>query len=261
MLQPLADIGALCREAGVILYCDATASIGGNALQTDDWGLEVVTVGLQKCLGGPSGSAPITLGEHAVDVIKARRHVEAGIKTQDHREGNGLRIASNYFDLAMIMDYWGPERLNHHTEATSMLYGSLECARILLEEGLDNAIARHELNGRALAEGLLAMNLQLYGDQQNRMNNVVGVYIPVQVNGALVRHDMLHDYGIEIGTSFGPLDGVIWRIGTMGYNARPDAVLKTLACLEQCLISSQHGMQPGAAVAAAKKTYAAAQTS
>ena len=261
MLQPLADIGALCREAGVILYCDATASIGGNALQTDDWGLEVVTVGLQKCLGGPSGSAPITLGEHAVDVIKARRHVEAGIKTQDHREGNGLRIASNYFDLAMIMDYWGPERLNHHTEATSMLYGSLECARILLEEGLDNAIARHELNGRALAEGLLAMNLQLYGDQQNRMNNVVGVYIPEQVNGALVRHDMLHDYGIEIGTSFGPLDGVIWRIGTMGYNARPDAVLKTLACLEQCLISSQHGMQPGAAVAAAKKTYAAAQTS
>lgn len=261
MLQPLADIGALCREAGVILYCDATASIGGNALQTDEWGLEVVTVGLQKCLGGPSGSAPITLGEHAVDVIKARRHVEAGIKTQDHREGNGLRIASNYFDLAMIMDYWGPERLNHHTEATSMLYGSLECARILLEEGLDNAIARHELNGRALAEGLLAMNLQLYGDQQNRMNNVVGVYIPEQVNGALVRHDMLHDYGIEIGTSFGPLDGVIWRIGTMGYNARPDAVLKTLACLEQCLISSQHGMQPGAAVAAAKKTYAAAQTS
>ena len=161
----------------------------------------------------------------------------------------------------MIMDYWGPERLNHHTEATSMLYGSLECARILLEEGLDNAIARHELNGRALAEGLLAMNLQLYGDQQNRMNNVVGVYIPEQVNGALVRHDMLHDYGIEIGTSFGPLDGVIWRIGTMGYNARPDAVLKTLACLEQCLISSQHGMQPGAAVAAAKKTYAGAQTS
>ncbi len=261
MLQPLTDIGALCREAGVILYCDATASIGGNALQTDDWGLEVVTVGLQKCLGGPSGSAPITLGEHAVDIIKARRHVEAGIKTQNHREGNGLRIASNYFDLAMIMDYWGPERLNHHTEATSMLYGSLECARILLEEGLDNAIARHELNGRALAEGLLAMNLQLYGDQQNRMNNVVGVYIPEQVNGALVRHDMLHDYGIEIGTSFGPLDGIIWRIGTMGYNARPDAVLKTLACLEQCLISSQHGMQPGAAVAAAKKTYAAAQTS
>ncbi len=261
MLQPLTDIGALCREAGVILYCDATASIGGNALQTDDWGLEVVTVGLQKCLGGPSGSAPITLGERAVDIIKARRHVEAGIKTQDHREGNGLRIASNYFDLAMIMDYWGPERLNHHTEATSMLYGSLECARILLEEGLDNAIARHELNGRALADGLLAMNLQLYGDQKNRMNNVVGVYIPKQVNGAQVRHDMLHDYGIEIGTSFGPLDGVIWRIGTMGYNARPDAVLKTLACLEQCLISSQHGMQPGAAVAAAKKAYAAAQTS
>ncbi len=258
MLQPLEDIGKICREAGVLLYCDATASIGGNPLHTDEWQLDVVTVGLQKCLCGPSGSAPITLGTRAVEVIDARRHVEAGIRAKHHVNGQGPRIASNYFDLAMIMDYWGPERLNHHTEATSMLYGSLECARILIEEGLDAAISRHALNGKALAQGLLAMNLELYGDQVNRMHNVVGVYIPQGVTGNAVRHNMLHDYGIEIGTSFGPLDGVIWRIGTMGYNARPDAVLKTLACLEQCLLSEKHTLLPGAGVAAAKNIYASA---
>ncbi len=255
MCQPLADIGAICRRKGVLLYCDATASIGGNEFLTDEWHLSAVSVGLQKCLGGPSGSAPVTLGEEAVAVIERRHHVESGIRTVHHRDGEGSRIRSNYFDLAMVMDYWGEERLNHHTEATSMLYGARECARILLREGLDAAIARHRLNGNAMAAGLEAMNLRLFGDQHHRMNNVVGVYIPEGVAGEAVRGSMLADYGIEIGTSFGPLHGVIWRIGVMGYNARRDAVMTTLACLEQCLLTAGHRLSPGAAMAAARDVY------
>jgi (S)-ureidoglycine-glyoxylate aminotransferase len=260
MLQPLKEIGEICREEGVLFYCDATASIGGNELKTDAWYLDAVTVGLQKCLCGPSGSAPITLSDRAVSIIEERRHIEAGIRDGSVLDGSGSRIASNYFDLSMIMDYWSERRLNHHTEATSMLYGSHECARILLEEGLTEAIERHRVNGRALADGLAGMGLELYGDQINRMNNVVGVYIPEGVNGERIRHEMLLEFGIEIGTSFGPLKGVIWRIGTMGYNARPDAVLKTLACLEQCLLSAGFGLTPGAAVAEARRIYTGADS-
>ena len=258
MLQPLKEIGEICREEGVLFYCDATASIGGNELKTDAWHLDAVTVGLQKCLCGPSGSAPITLSERAVSIIEERRHIEAGIRDGNISDGPGSRIASNYFDLSMIMDYWSEMRLNHHTEATSMLYGSHECARILLEEGLTETIDRHRINGRALADGLASMSLKLYGDQNNRMHNVVGVYIPEGVEGERIRNEMLLEFGIEIGTSFGPLKGVIWRIGTMGYNARPDAVLKTLACLEQCLLSVGFGLTPGAAVAEARRIYAGA---
>ena len=258
MLQPLKEIGEICREEGVLFYCDATASIGGNELKTDAWHLDAVTVGLQKCLCGPSGSAPITLSERAVSIIEERRHIEAGIRDGNISDGPGSRIASNYFDLSMIMDYWSEMRLNHHTEATSMLYGSHECARILLEEGLTETIDRHRINGRALADGLASMSLKLYGDQNNRMHNVVGVYIPEGVEGERIRNEMLLEFGIEIGTSFGPLKGVIWRIGTMGYNARPDAVLKTLACLEQCLLSAGFGLTPGAAVAEARRIYAGA---
>jgi (S)-ureidoglycine---glyoxylate transaminase len=254
MCQPLAEIGKLCLAHGVLLYCDATASIGGNVLLSDDWLLSAVSVGLQKCLGGPSGSAPVTLSQAAVDVIRKRKHIEAGIRTAAHVD-QGARIASNYFDLGMIMDYWGKERLNHHTEATSMLYGARECARILLEEGLETSIARHQRNGRALAAALEAMNLKLYGDQRYRMHNVVGVYIPDGVPGEAIRSGMLNDFGIEIGTSFGPLHGKIWRIGAMGYNARKDAVLTTLACLEQCLLRAGHRLQPGAGVAAAMACY------
>lgn len=255
MCQPLADIGRICKEHGVLLYCDATASIGGNELLVDAWQLSAVSVGLQKCLSGPSGSAPVTLNSDAVDAIRKRKHVEAGIRAADYVAGQGQRIGSNYFDLGMIMDYWGKERLNHHTEATSMLFGSRECARILLEEGQDAVIARHQLNGAALCAGLLAMNLKLYGDLGHRMNNVVGIWIPEGITGDAIRSSMLLDYGIEIGTSFGPLHGRIWRIGTMGYNARKDAVLMTLACLEQCLLRAGHKLSPGAATAAALECY------
>jgi (S)-ureidoglycine-glyoxylate aminotransferase len=259
MCQPLAEIGALARRHEALVYVDATASLGGNDLRADDWHLDIVTSGLQKCLAGPSGSAPITIGPRAEAAIARRRHVERGIATASDVDGPGTRIRSNYFDLAMIMDYWSEKRLNHHTEATSMLYGARECARLLVAEGLDAAIGRHRLAGEALASGIEAMGLKLFGDRRHKMANVAGVHIPDGVPGDAVRGDMLRDFGIEIGTSFGPLHGKIWRIGTMGYNARKEAVLTTLAALESVLGAHGAKIARGAAVAAALAPYRAAE--
>ncbi|WP_417760837.1 pyridoxal-phosphate-dependent aminotransferase family protein [Shewanella sp.] len=255
MNQPLAELGEICQRHGVLFYCDATASIAGNELLVDAWHLDAVSAGLQKCLGGPSGSAPITLSDAAVEVINRRKHIEAGIKAAHHTAGEDEIIHSNYFDLAMIMDYWGPERLNHHTEATSMLYAARECARIFLEEGPAQVIARHKLAGDAMAYGLQAMGLTLFGQQDYKMNNVVGVYIPAQVNGDAIRVELLQRFGIEIGTSFGPLAGKIWRIGTMGYNARQECVLATLAGLEAILLKHKAPIAAGQAVVAAMAHY------
>lgn len=255
MCQPLADLGEICRRHDVLFYVDATASLGGNEFRADDWGIDIATAGLQKCLGGPSGSAPITISDRAAAVIDGRKHVEEGIRG----EGDvsvGVRIASNYLDLAQIMDYWGPKRLNHHTEATSMLYGARECARLLVDEGLPNAWERHRVAGDAMAAGLAAMGLSLYGDQTHKMTNVVAVHIPEGIDGDGARQAMLDDYGIEIGTSFGPLHGKVWRIGTMGYNARKDTVLLTLAALEQVLCSGGVAFTPCAATAAAREVFA-----
>jgi (S)-ureidoglycine-glyoxylate aminotransferase len=255
MCQPLADIGEICRRHGVLFYCDATASLGGNPFETDAWGLDVVTAGLQKCLGGPSGSAPITLSPTAVELINGRKHVEAGIRSDDDTD-RGARIASNYFDLAQIMDYWGPRRLNHHTEAGTMLYGARECARLLVEEGIDAAIARHELHGGAMLAGLRGLGLEVFGDPAHKMTNVVAVHIPDGVPADAARAALLEDFGIEIGTSFGPLHGRVWRIGTMGYNARKDAVLTTLAALEQVLRGYGVPLTAGSGVGAAREVYA-----
>ncbi|MFT4009599.1 MAG: alanine--glyoxylate aminotransferase family protein [Nocardioidaceae bacterium] len=255
MCQPLADLGEICRRHDALLYCDATASLGGNTFRTDDWGIDVATAGLQKCLGGPPGSAPTTISSRAVEVIDARKHVEAGIRGTDDVD-RGARIASNYLDLAQIMDYWGPRRLNHHTEATSMLYAARECARLLVLEGIDAAVDRHELHGRAMLVGVEALGLAVFGDVRHKMNNVVAVQIPEGVDGERVRAALLTDFGIEIGTSFGPLHGKVWRIGTMGYNARRDAVLLTLAALEQVLRAAGVPVKAGAGVGAASEVYA-----
>lgn len=209
MLQPLAELGDICRRHDVLFYTDATASFGSNA--------------------------SITLSPKMEAAIRRRRCVEQGIRTAEHRDGEEEVIYSNYFNLGMMMDYWGPERLNHHTEATRMLFAARECARVMLEEELDKGIACHALHGEALVAGLEGMGLRIYGDKQHKMNNVTGVVIPEGIQGEQIRQCLLNDFAIKIGTSFGPLQGKIWRIGTMGYNARKDCVIKTLSALEAVL--------------------------
>lgn len=257
--QPLDELGAICREYDVLFYCDATASIAGNRLLTDEWGVDAVSAGLQKCLGGPSGSAPLTLSPKAVEVIESRKSIEAGIRDADSVV-RANRVQSNYFDLGQILDYWGPKRLNHHTEATTMLYGARECARLVLEEGLTECVSRHRLHGDAMLAGVQGLGLSTFGDLRYKMANVVGVEIPEGVHGEAVRADLLTDYGIEIGTSFGPLHGRIWRIGTMGYNARRDAVLTTLTALEAVL--RRHGVKvpAGGGSEAAIESYTSAMS-
>ncbi|RKT31753.1 (S)-ureidoglycine-glyoxylate aminotransferase [Microbacterium sp. AG1240] len=257
MLQPLDEIGELCRANGVLFYTDATASLGGNAFEMDAWGLDAATAGLQKCLGGPSGSAPISLSEAAVEVIRSRTRIEAGIREAGDPSAADF-VRSNYFDLGMILDYWGPRRLNHHTEATTMLYGARECARVLLLEGRDAVIDRHRLHGEAMLAGVRGLGLSVFGDVAHKMSNVVAVEIPEGVPGDAARTAMLDDFGIEIGTSFGPLHGRVWRIGTMGYNARTDAVLQTLASLETVLRRFGAPVPAGGGVEAANDVYRAA---
>jgi (S)-ureidoglycine-glyoxylate aminotransferase len=260
MAQPLAAIGDICRRNNVILYVDATATLGGMDVAVDAWKLDAVSAGLQKCLSGPPGSAPITFNERVVEIVRRRRHIEAGVRPDHTVDGDGPRIQSNYFDLAMLMAYWSEARLNHHTEATSMLYAAREAVRIALAEGLEARFARHVLASRALTAGMSAMGLTLFGDQQHKMPNITGVVIPAGIDGEKVRAMMLDDFGIEIGTSFGPLRGKIWRIGTMGYVCRKENVLACLAALEAVLRQCGRKAAAGAAVDAALAVYRGAES-
>ena len=259
MAQPMDGLADLCHREGALLYVDATATLGGMDVTVDRWGVDAISAGLQKCLSGPPGSAPISFNDKVADAVNRRKHVEQGIKPDGLVEGNGPIIQSNYFDLAMLMDYWSESRLNHHTEATSMLYAARECARIVLEEGIAVRVARHETASRAVSAGLEAMGLAIFGDRRHKMPNVTGVVIPEKVNGERVRSSLLADFGIEIGTSFGPLRGKIWRIGTMGWTCRKQNVLICLSALETALRQQGYAAPSGAGVDAALAVYRQAE--
>ncbi|MGE3702007.1 MAG: alanine--glyoxylate aminotransferase family protein [Hyphomicrobiaceae bacterium] len=259
MAQPLDEIGSLCRKHGAILYVDACATVGGMEIKTDAWKIDSISGGLQKCLSGPPGAAPTSFNERVVKIVRHRHHVEKGLEPPGFEPGKGSKILSNYFDLSMLMDYWGEGHLPHHTEAISMLYAARECARIFVKDGHAPIFERHRLGSRALCAGLVAMGLELYGNQRTKMPNVTGVLIPEGVNGDEVRKALLHEFGIEIGTSFGPLHGKIWRIGTMGYTCRKENILICLGALEATLLKMGHKLPAGQAVQAAMAEFDAAK--
>ena len=259
--QPLAEIGEICARYDALSYVDATASLVGMDLPVDKWKIDCVSVSLQKCLAGPPGIAPITFNDRVAEIVDRRKHIEKGIRPDGFEAAGGPMVASNYFDLGMLMDYWSEVRLNHHTEATSMLYAARECARVVLKEGLQPCFDRHALASKAMVAGLEGLGLTVFGDKAHKMPNVTGVYIPDGIDGdegELIRSEMLFDFGIEIGTSFGPLHGKIWRIGAMGYNCRKHNILTCLAALEATLRQHKVVMPAGGGVDAALAEYRAA---
>ncbi|HEO8421432.1 pyridoxal-phosphate-dependent aminotransferase family protein [Niallia sp. FSL W8-0635] len=242
-MQPLEEVGKACREQDILFIVDAVATIGGADVQTDNWCIDAVIGGNQKCLSVPSGNAPITYNDRVEKVLNARKKVERGIATDSELTEKKVHapIRSNYLDLAQLQDYWSPRRLNHHTEATSMLYALHEGLRIVLEEGMENRFARHQYHEQALIEGIKGMGLELFGDKRWKLPTVTCIKVPEGIDAESVRSMMLQQFGVEIASSFGPLHGKIWRIGTMGYSCRKENVLFVLASLEACLI--RHGVK------------------
>ncbi|WP_251552050.1 pyridoxal-phosphate-dependent aminotransferase family protein [Neobacillus muris] len=256
-MQPLEEIGKACLERDVLLIVDAVASIGGAEVKTDEWHLDGVIGGTQKCLSVPSGMAPITYNERIETILSKRKKVERGIATQEDLlfSRSGRPIASNYFDLSMLQDYWGPRRLNHHTEATSMNYALHEGLRLVLVEGLKPRFERHKFHETALIAGLEAMGLTLFGDPEHKLPCVTCVEIPYGIDGESVRKMLLEAFSIEIASSFGPLHGKIWRIGTMGYSCRKENILSVLGALEAVLIRHRAKVNRGEALQAALDVY------
>jgi len=247
VLQPLAEIARLAHAHDALVMADAVVTLGGCPVETDAWGVDVMVAGTQKCLSCPSGLAPVTYNARAEAVLAARR----------------TRVQSNYLDLGQLADYWGPQRYNHHTAPTSMVYGLREALRAIQVEGLAARFARHRLHGEALRAGLAALGLALFGAEppERRLPFITPVMVPEGVDELRVRHRLVADFGIEIGAAFGPLQGRIWRIGTMGYSARRENILLCLAALESVLRREGGKAEAGAGVDAALAYYAASGAS
>lgn len=237
--QPLEEIAGLAKAHDALLLVDAVTSLGGLDVPIDRWGIDACYSGTQKCLSCPPGLAPVTFSPRAVDAIAARK----------------TKVTSWYLDVTMLRNYWGSDRVYHHTAPINMTYALREALQIVLEEGLALRVARHEQNHRMLRAGLEAMGLQYV--PQHSLTTLNAVHVPEGIEDAVVRKRLLQDYSIEIGAGLGPFQGKAWRIGLMGSSSTIQNVTLVLSALETILLDLGHNFSPGAALAAAQKARSA----
>ncbi|MGQ0679751.1 MAG: pyridoxal-phosphate-dependent aminotransferase family protein [Actinomycetota bacterium] len=233
--QPLAGISQMVHDAGALLLVDAVTSLGGVELLVDEWNIDAIYSGTQKCLSCPPGLAPVSFSQAALDVMDRRTS----------------KVQSWYLDVSLLRQYWGDERVYHHTAPINMTYALHEALKIILEEGLQARIARHALNHAALRAGLKELGLSYI--PEHSLTTLNAVHVPEGVDDAAVRKGLLTRYGIEIGAGLGPFKGKAWRIGLMGYSSSQRNVLLVLAALKALL--AEQGIAGGDPIASAAGVY------
>lgn len=254
-MQPIDKIGRAAKERGAFTVVDAVATYMGTDIPVDDWELDAVIGGAQKCLSVPSGITPITFNDRFSEEINKRKRVERGIRTPGDEAHSGF-ITSNYLDLTQLQDYWGERRLNHHTEATVNVYGLNEGLRLALNEGVEQRARRHAYHHEAMKRAVTALGLEIFGDQDYEMPMVVCVNIPEGINDAEFRAELLSRFGIEIAGTFGAVAGKIWRFGTMGYVAEKQNLLNFITTFGVFLQSKgAANIDPAAALNAMTEFY------
>ncbi|MFM8618640.1 MAG: pyridoxal-phosphate-dependent aminotransferase family protein [Opitutaceae bacterium] len=219
--QPIEGLSALTRAHGALLVVDAVTSLGGHELRVDDWGIDAIYSGTQKCLSCPPGLSPVSFGPRALARLDARKS----------------KVQSWYLDVSMLRKYYtgggGGGRVYHHTAPINMTYALHEALTIVLEEGLDARIARHAAMHQRLRAGLERLGLSYI--PQRSLHSLNCIRVPEGADDAGVRKRLLEEYGIEIGAGLGPMAGKAWRIGLMGHGSTVRNVDLVLAALGNIL--------------------------
>jgi alanine-glyoxylate transaminase/serine-glyoxylate transaminase/serine-pyruvate transaminase len=214
VLNPVEKMAAIAREHGALTIVDAVTSFGGHPLDVGAWGIDACYSCTQKCLGGPSGLAPVVFGPRALE--------------------QRVKCRSFYFDLSLLEDYW-LRRKYHHTMSSTLVYALYEALAIVEEEGLEARWTRHERNHAMLLEKLATLKLGVLPPEGERLWTLNAVRVPAGVDEAAVRKRLLDDYNIEIGAGLGPLAGKIWRVGLMGASSSPRLVILLHGALQAAI--------------------------
>lgn len=232
------SIGRAVREADALFVVDAVTSLGGQPLRVDDWGIDVCYSGSQKCLGAPSGLAPLTMSDRALERVGRRT----------------TPIPSFYLDAQLLSKYWD-QRQYHHTISAPLIYALHTALRLLHEEGLEERWRRHRLNHRALRAGVEWLGMEFLPDEAVSLWPLNAIRIPEGLNEGAIRSALLETHGIEVGGGLGPLKGRLLRVGLMGYGSQRPFVLQLLGALELLLAEQGHAVEPGIGVSKAIAVY------
>ena len=236
VLNPIDEIARAAREKGALVVVDAVTSLGGHPLELERWGIDACYSCTQKCIGAPSGLAPVTFAPSAL--------------------GRRVKCRSFYLDLGLLEDYW-VRRKYHHTMSASLVYALHEALVAIEEEGLEARWQRHRRHHQALVAGLEAMGLGLLPPASERLWTLNAVRVPEGVDEARARRDLLTRFNMEVGAGLGPLAGKIWRVGLMGHSSSAQSIVLFLGALEAVLRAQGYRLEAGAGAGAALQAIGA----
>jgi len=220
VLQPLEEISKMVHDAGALFLVDTVTSLAGVPVKVDEWGIDAVYSGTQKCISAPPGLSPVSFSAKSLEAMDSRK----------------TKVQSWYLDLSMIRKYWtGAKRAYHHTGPISMVYSIHEAMRMVLEEGLEARFARHKQNHEKLKEGLEEMGFEFLVAPEYRLPMLNAVKIPQGFDDAIVRSRLLNEYNIEIGAGLGDFAGKVWRIGLMGESSTQNHINMLLGALKHIM--------------------------
>ena len=220
----ISDAKSICKLAqqhSCLTIVDAVTSLAGSELRVDDWGIDAIYSGSQKCLSAMPGLSPVSFSDKAINKFTHRK----------------TPVTSWFLDLNLVMGYWGKgaKRAYHHTAPVNTLYGLHESLVMLTEEGLENSWSRHKENHLLLKAGLSELGISYLVGESSRLPQLNSVFIPKGSDDAQVRSSLINDFNIEIGAGLGDLAGKIWRIGLMGHTSRKENVELCLKALKDVL--------------------------
>lgn len=234
-------IGQIARKYNCLTIMDTVTSLGGTPIYMDEWDIDAIYSGSQKCLSCPPGLSPISFSERVTNLVKNRT----------------VKVQSWFMDISLLLGYWGSTtRTYHHTAPTNSLYGLHESLVMIYEEGIGHSWARHQRNHEALKAGLETLGIGYVVDEAYRLPQLNSVYVPQGVDEKEVRRKLLTDFNLEIGAGLGDFAGKIWRIGLMGNSSRLENVIFCLNALEHVLADLGMKVNKGAAASAAHQYYA-----
>ncbi len=212
-LTPVEEISRLAHEAGALFLIDTVTSLGGCPVKLDEWGVDAVYSGTQKCLSCPPGLSPVSLSSRAMAVATKR----------------AKKVQSWYLDVNLLASYWGEARVYHHTAPISMNYALHEALRLVLNEGLENRFQRHRDNHLALKRGLAELGVSIASQEGHQLWQLNAITVPVGADEAALRKRLLTEHNIEVGAGLGALKGKIIRVGLMGETSKATNVKQFLA--------------------------------
>jgi alanine-glyoxylate transaminase/serine-glyoxylate transaminase/serine-pyruvate transaminase len=220
VLQPLEQISRIVHDAGALFLVDTVTSLGGTDVRIDDWQIDAVYSGTQKCISAPPGLSPVSFSPAAVEAMEKRK----------------TKPQSWYLDMTMVRNYWaGAKRVYHHTAPVSMVYSLYEALRLIFEEGLAARFERHRRNHQLLRDGLEELGFEFIVAPDYRLPMLNAVKLPPTIDDASARAQLLNEYNIEVGGGLGDFAGKIWRVGLMGCSCTKNHVNMLLAALRQII--------------------------